>query len=638
LAVDPAPVSARPDRHFYTQTAATAATLVSHELAVSTACYARLRGACPPDLVEAGQAGAGMIEISLDRQALLARIDELLEARYRSADLGNLDDPLAETVYILLSQQTQEPVYRRLFADLRRQYPRWVDVLAAPETDLIELLQPGGFFRQRAAKLKKLLASVESANQERRVGPAADPPRDLTLDFLREIPDAEAEKFLCGLPGIGPKSARCVLSYSLQRATFAVDTHVHRVFTRLGLVESNGRKQDHDPFQDAVPAEMRKRLHVNLVHHGRAVCTSQRSKCGKCVLVSFCGRGRELVGEDAQRPVAVDLFAGAGGMGRGFRDAGFRVALAVEANRHAAQTYRLNNPGVPVVEAEIDETTTAAKLRKHMPGVGTVHTLVAGAPCQGYSAAGARNPDDPQNALYKHVARLARQLSAETICLENVPGVRRVNGHGFLDKIIAELELAAYVVAPHLLRACAFGVPQHRLRYFFLCRRGRRREKIEEPVATHRAHGKGARSLPKTPRLEKLLADLPEVPAGTLAEYLIGEGGREYLNMSTMAHSLRVIRKIERIRPGEGPISYRRLESVEARTLIAGHRAMPVHPTLHRTISVREAAIIQGFPLDYFFCGPRAEQPLQVANAVPPPLAEAVARQILACLPVRENP
>jgi DNA (cytosine-5)-methyltransferase 1 len=579
-----------------------------------------------------------MIETRLDGDALLARIDELLEARYRSADLGNLDDPLAETVYILLSQQTQEPVYRRLFVELRRRYPLWLDVLAAPETDLVQLLQPGGFFRQRAAKLKKLLAAVEAANRARGIGPAGDPSGDLTLDFLSGMPDAEAEKFLRELPGIGPKTARCVLSYSLERAAFAVDTHVHRIFTRLGLVESNGRKRDHDPFQDAVPERMRKRLHVNLIHHGRAVCTSQRARCGDCVLVSFCGRGREALAEDTQRPVAVDLFAGAGGMGHGFRNAGFRVALAVEADRHAAQTYRLNNPGVPVVEAAIDAATTAAKLRRHMPGVSTVHTLIAGAPCQGYSAAGARNPDDPQNVLYKHVARLARQLRAETVCLENVPGVRRVNGHGFLDKIVAELERAGYAVAPHLLRACAFGVPQHRLRYFFLCRRGRRAEKIDEPKATHRAHGNGDDPLPETPRLEKLLADLPNVPAGTLAEYLVGDGGREYLNMSTMAHSPRVIRKIEKIKPGQGPMSYRRLEPGEARTLIAGHRAMPVHPILHRTISVREAAIIQGFPLDYFFCGPRAEQPLQVANAVPPPLAEAVAREIIACLPMHKDP
>jgi DNA (cytosine-5)-methyltransferase 1 len=126
---------------------------------------------------------------------------------------------------------------------------------------------------------------------------------------------------------------------------------------------------------------------------------------------------------------------------------------------------------------------------------------------------------------------------------------------------------------------------------------------------------------------------VPSVPAGTTAEVLEDQDGVKHWNMSTMVHSAEVVQKISSIKPGQGPISYRRLELDEARTLIAGHRALPVHPILDRTISVREAAIIQGFPHHYVFCGPRAWQPLQVANAVPPPLAEAVAREMLRTLP-----
>lgn len=577
---------------------------------------------------------------ALTTDELFARIDELLEVRYRSADLGNLDDPLAETVYILLSLQTQEPVYRRLFAQLRRCYPRWLDVLSAPEEEVALLLHPGGFGRQRSAKLKKLLAAVAAADAEHGVGPSANPPDDLTLEFLHTMANADIERFLVGLPGIGLKSARCVLSYSLGRATFAVDTHVHRIFTRLDLVDSNGRKRDHNRFQEAVPPSMRKRLHVNLVHHGRAVCRARRPGCAACVLVSFCVQGRERIGRNDERPVAVDLFAGAGGLGYGFRKAGFRVALAVEWNRHAAQTYRLNNPGVPVVEIQIDGTTNARELRWHMPGVTAIAAVLAGAPCQGYSAAGARDPHQPINLLYRHVVRLARQLNTETVCLENVPGVRRVNGHGFLNDIVQSLERAGFSVAAHLLHACEFGVPQHRARYFFLARRGRKSVKICRPTSTYRpAHAPDTESvgLPTTPRLDDLLRALPELPAGVTAERFVGADSAEYLNMSTMRHSKRVIAKIRGIEPGRGPISYRRLEPGEARTLIAGHRALPVHPKLDRTISVREAAIIQGFSLDYFFCGPRAEQPLQVANAVPPPLAEAVARAILDCLDLNDR-
>ncbi len=566
---------------------------------------------------------------SLVGAGLISRIDELLEARYRSADLGNMEDPLDETMYILLSRQTQEPVYRRMYQNLRRCYPSWNDVLQAPEEHLSLLLRPAGLHEQRARQVKALLAAVQEENRRRGVGPAAIPATDLTLDFLRTLGDEEAEQFLIRLPGIGPKSARCVLAYSLNRPAFAVDTHVHRVFSRLGLVTPAGRKKDHDPFQDAVPKGARKRFHINLIHHGRAICRARRPKCGDCVLVSFCPEGRKTVANNG-RPAVVDLFAGAGGLGYGFRKAGFRVALAVESDRHAAQTYRLNNPGVPVIEAQIDATTSSHQLARFMPGVEQVMGLLAGPPCQGYSAAGARDPDAEGNFLYRQVARLAAELRAETVCLENVPGVRRVRGHGFLDSILQSLRDAGFATDAHLVNACDFGVPQHRARYLFLGRRGEGTSPPPGPGATHRSHGEAAPShLPEVPTLRDALAALPELPAGTTGEPVTGPDGREYFNVETMAHSERVVAKIRGIKPGEGPISYRRLKDDEARTLIAGHRALPVHPWLDRTISVREAATIQGFPHHYRFSGPRSTQPLQVANAVPPPLAEAVALHLM---------
>ena len=573
---------------------------------------------------------SGVIETAIERAGLIERIDELLEARYGSADLFNLDDPLEEVVFILLSQQTREPVYRRVYGELRRRYPRWVDAAAAPVARLEAVMRPAGFQRRKAVQLKQLLGAVAEANRARGIGPAGNPAGDLTLAFLDELDDEMAEAFLVGLPGIGPKSARCVLSYSLDRAAFAVDTHVHRIFQRLSVVPSAGRKADHDPFQEAVPAKMRKRLHINLVHHGREVCRSQNERCGECVLVSFCGRGREAVSGAGTSKVAVDLFAGAGGLGSGFRAEGYRVGVAVEAERHAAQTYRLNNPGVPVIEAKISEKTRAASLRKYMPRTRNVDVLLAGPPCQGYSAAGSRRPDDPQNQLFAHVARLARQLDVEYAVLENVPGVKRVNGHGFLDAIADSLSEAGFAVAPHLLRASDFGVPQRRLRYFFIARRGRKSAPVAKPAATHRRNGElpDERKLPETPALIDLLNELPLLGSGVEAERFVFDDGREFFNMSTMNHSERVIQRIAGFKRGGEPISYRRLNPIEARTIIAGHRALPVHPAEHRTISVREAAVVQGFPLDYFFCGPRAEQPLQVANAVPPPLAAAVARHL----------
>ncbi len=555
---------------------------------------------------------------------LLARIDELLEVTYRSGDLGNMKDPLCETVYILLAKQTRESVYRPIFASLRERFPRWRDILDAAPGDIEEILRPGGFQRQRTTQLRALLTAIHEDNLVRGVGPAAAG-EDLTLGYLNDMSDSEAESFLLRLPGIGPKSARCVMTYALDRQRFAVDTHVHRIFKRLRLCRTEGRKKDHEPFEAIVPEPMRKRLHINLVHHGRAICRSAKPRCGECVLVSFCRDGRARInhGKD-DRPRAADLFAGAGGMGSGFREAGFHMVVAVEQDRHAAQTYRANNPGVPVLEADVTKLTKGT-LRQYVSGLGGLDVLLAGPPCQGYSAAGAREPADPRNQLFRHVSRLASELKPKVVIFENVPGLRRVNGTGFLGRILNSLRARGYQATAYLLTASDFGVPQNRRRYFILGRRADVREVIPAPDPTHRLPGDtGRNELPVTPTVLESLEDLPAFGPGVNAEYRALQDGSIVVNGSTMTHSARVVAKIKQIKSGGGPISYRRLEGDLARTLVAGHRALPVHPTLHRTMSVREAARLQGFPDGYVFCGPRAEQPLQVANAVPPPLARAL--------------
>lgn len=562
---------------------------------------------------------------------VVERVAELLEHTYRSADLGNVARVLDETVYILLTLNTREQVYRRVYDSLRSEFPTWSAVAVAATPDLARILKPGGFQAQRTRTLQALLTEVARDNQNRGVGPVLGD--DLTLEYLHDMPDAEAVSFLRSLPGVGMKSARCVLSYSLGRPSFAVDTHVERIFTRLGLVprkKSEHSKVDHNAFESLVPAHLRKQLHINLVHHGRAVCQST-ARCNGCVLVSFCGEGlQEVARPDA--PVVIDLFAGAGGLGSGFRAAGFRVALAVEQDRNAAQTYRLNNPGVPVIEADVTKLS-AADIRLLCPGVQVPDVVLAGPPCQGYSAAGARNPSDSKNRLFESVVKLAEQLLARLVVMENVPGLQRVSGVAFTGRILESLRRTFEAECGPLV-ASDFGVPQNRRRLFFV---GRRRDLGHAPSLPSPTHtrstapiqpGKGA-----TPRLEDRLKGDLELGAGVDAERLALPDGSELFNASTMRHSEEVIAKIAGIEPGKGPISYRRLEREVARTLVAGHRALPVHPWLHRTISVREAARIQGFDDSYLFCGPRANQPLQVANAVPPPVARALAEHLRIFLP-----
>jgi DNA (cytosine-5)-methyltransferase 1 len=587
-----------------------------------------------------GEGGSSFFQ-SPDIRGTVERVAELLEVTYRSADLGNIaDDVLAETVYILLTLQTHEVVYQRVLGTVLERFPTWLEVLRAPLEDLEAVLRTGGLQRQRALKLQDLLRVVYADNIDRGVGPAAG--GDLTLEYLRDLDATAAERFLLTLPGIGVKSARCIQSYALHLDRFAVDTHIQRIFNRLEIVRDTRAKFDHDAFEEVVPPRLRRQLHVNLIHHGRTVCTS-KPRCGSCVLVSFCpltsrppaakprrsARIREM-----RKRVAIDLFGGAGGLGHVFAEAGYRIAVAVERDRHAAQTYRANNPGVLVIEADVT-TMTAADLRRACPDLGKPDVVLAGPPCQGYSHAGSRQPDDGKNGLFEHVARLAEELRVNYIVLENVPGLRRVNGVGFEDRIRRRLS-RQYNVDVHDLVAANFGVPQNRRRLFFLARRKHLGPAPSAPAPTHRPPGEpilgsgdiGGLALDATPRLEDVLRGPLELPHSTEAEYKILADGTVLCNASTMRHSRKVVEKIEKIAPGEGPISYRRLELDLARTLVAGHRALPVHPWLDRTISVREAARIQGFEDGYFFCGPRWEQPLQVANAVPPAVALAIAQHL----------
>lgn len=561
----------------------------------------------------------------LEPAGVIARVDELLEVAYRSGNLGNLDCVLDEAIYILLSLQTRETVYQRVFQELRAAYTSWRDVLAAADEELIEVLRPGGFQLQRAVKLRRLLEAVATDNAARGIRPASE----LTLDYLRQMPAEDAERFLKSLPGIGTKSARCIAMYALRHDLFPVDTHVERIFDRLGLLPSTGRKPAHDDYQDLVPKPLRKRLHINLVHHGRAICKSENPRCGRCTLVSFCERGRGAL--QPHPDGAVDLFAGAGGMGEGFASEGFRIQAAVELDRVAAQTYRANHPGVPVLEADVGDVT-ASVLREFAPALKQPAATFAGPPCQGYSAAGPREPHAERNYLYEQVVRIGTELESAAIVIENVPGAARVRGIEFANSIVAELRDADYAAEKYLLEAPDFGVPQRRKRFFFIGLADGLAVQPTEPAATARPPGSADNGLPETPTLTELLKQLPDrshsVPDDRLE---LGDGTFVY-NAGTMAHSERVVAKIAEIVPGNGPISYRRLDADLARTIIAGHRALPVHPWLDRTMSVREAALIQGFRLGYVFCGKRSDQPLQVANAVPPPFAAGVARHVLALL------
>jgi DNA (cytosine-5)-methyltransferase 1 len=572
---------------------------------------------------EADGSGQAASVIRLSPEAILDRVDELLELRYRSAPVGNAEDPLAEAIYILLDVQTKEGSSQPMLKELRGSYPEWVQLARAPREELEALLRPTGYQQRLVQSVQRFLVEVADANERRgELG-------RVSLDYLYDLSDEEVLEELSSL-GLDHETARCIMAYALGRKVFAVDTHVRRIFERLGLVRDSGGEVDHVPYEQIVRPETRHRLDVNLIHHERAIC-GQQPKCSDCPLISFCALGQSSVGP-SKEPVAVELFAGAGGLGLGFEQAGFRVAVAVEMERNAAQTYRANHPGTVVLERSVSELE-ASDIRAVAPWMKHVHAVIGGPPCQGYSVAGKRDPNDEKNQLFLHQVRLASRLDARFVVIENVLGMRNIKGVSFTEAVEDQLKSAGYRTKHEKLLASDYGVPQLRYRIIFTAQKDRCGD---APAISQGDYCGGLQEgpcqcgRPRTPTVMEVLArpGLPRLPAGEDAEYRLLDDGLVLLNGSTMRHSPKVVAKIASIEPGKGPISYRRLHRNLARTIVAGHRALPVHPLLNRTISVREAARIQGFPDGYVFCGSRGKQPLQVANAVPPALGKAVARAL----------
>ena len=187
-------------------------------------------------------------------------------------------DPVTELVLTLLSQNTSDTNSGRAFQQLLMRYPDWDAVLEAPLEELEDTIRPGGLAKTKAPRMQALLAQLRE-----RLGPDWDASR------LAEMPIAEAKSWLTELPGVGPKTAACVLLFSLGRPALPVDTHVHRVAQRLGLSGSKvSAVAAHDMLEAQLPPERYYDFHVTLIRHGRRVCHKQRPSCADCVLRDRC--------------------------------------------------------------------------------------------------------------------------------------------------------------------------------------------------------------------------------------------------------------------------------------------------------------------------------------------------------------
>jgi endonuclease-3 len=206
--------------------------------------------------------------------------------------------PIAELILTVLSQSTNDRNRDVAYLRLRERLPTWQAVMDAPVEEVEEAIRPGGISRVKAARIQAILREIAvqepdavQAATDGSPAPAgaAKPLPEPSLDWLPRVALAQARAYLTSLPGVGRKTAACVLLFAYGLRDVPVDTHVSRVATRLGLLRSGGSSRElHDQMLALTPPGQELELHVNLLRHGRRTCHARRPACEECALARMC--------------------------------------------------------------------------------------------------------------------------------------------------------------------------------------------------------------------------------------------------------------------------------------------------------------------------------------------------------------
>jgi endonuclease III len=207
---------------------------------------------------------------------MVVEIDRRLTAAYGEPERVEHPDPVSELVETILSQNTNDRNRDVAFSRLRARLPTWVDVRDADQDLVIDAIRPAGLANQKGPHIQEALRTITRERGK------------LSLDFLADWPVERAKAWLSSIKGVGPKTAAIVLLFGLDKPAFPVDTHVHRVTKRLGLIGPVSRERAHLELEKLVSPERYYALHLNLIRHGRQVCTSRKPNCPACTLRDLC--------------------------------------------------------------------------------------------------------------------------------------------------------------------------------------------------------------------------------------------------------------------------------------------------------------------------------------------------------------
>lgn len=206
---------------------------------------------------------------------LAERVESRLRTRYGASRKPRLD-PLDELILTILSQNTSDGNRDRAWERLRKTFADWDEVQRSDPEQLEGVIRPAGLAAQKSRTILRALAAAS--------GDGAP-----SLDHLEEMPDDQALRYLTAIKGVGTKTAACVLCFAMGRPVMPVDTHVHRLARRLGLVPPNASpERTHTVLNELVPVDLRFSLHVQLVRHGRLTCRARTPECHSCPLEDLC--------------------------------------------------------------------------------------------------------------------------------------------------------------------------------------------------------------------------------------------------------------------------------------------------------------------------------------------------------------
>lgn len=342
-------------------------------------------------------------------------------------------------------------------------------------------------------------------------------------------------------------------------------------------------------------------------------------------------------------PKVLDLFSGCGGLSYGFGKQGYEIIAGVDNWRDSLDTFERNHPGARGVVLDLANVTS-----EQLAGLAdAVDLVIGGPPCQGFSISGKRDPNDPRNKLYRGFVRTVEHFKPKAFVMENVPNLVSMENGAIKDAILEDFRSLGYDVKYKVLLASDYGVPQNRRRVVFVGTLGPNR--FEFPVGKHVG-------LENKVTCAAALSDLPEdsvedggaYPDNPRSEYqaMMRKRSQAVFNHQITNHDQKTISTIALVPDGGNykdlpehlrdtrkvHIAWTRYRSDKpSLTIDTGHRHH-FHYSFNRIPTVRESARLQSFPDDFLFLGSKTSQYKQVGNAVPPLMAEEIAKALLIVL------